>query len=145
MKQLINKFFSKSFMIFFVIGVLTTIMHLFIYNLTLEPFGVISSNTIAFILSSLFSYSMNARFAFKKEVNNTSFWLSMFAFLIKLLASNGLAFLFDKLAIYLALPQLIKFIPIPVTCIIFPIQYLIFNQIFIIAKNKSLENKKIKK
>ena len=145
MKQLFNRFFTKSFMIFFVIGVLTTLIHLFIYNLALEPFDVISANTIAFILSSLFSYSMNARFAFKKEVNNTSFWLSMFAFLIKLLASNGLTFLFDKLANYLALPQLIKLIPIPVTCIIFPIQYIIFHYIFIISKNKTLTKKEIKK
>lgn len=145
MKQIFKNFFTQSFLIFFVIGVITTLIHLLIYNLTLEPFDVIPANTIAFILSSLFSYSMNARFAFKKEINNTSFWLSMFAFLIKLLASNGLTFLFDKLAIFLALPQLIKFIPIPVTCIIFPIQYIIFHHIFIVSKNKSMKKKDIKK
>lgn len=138
MKRIFSKFLTKSFLVFFIVGVLTTLIHLAIYNLAYVDMGVVLANTIAFILSSLFSYFTNARFSFGKKMNNTSFWLSMLTFLIKLFASNGLTFLFEKLFIAIDMENLIKLIPIPVTCILFPVQYLVFNKIFTSSNNKDI-------
>lgn len=139
MKNLFKQFLTKSFIVFFIIGVLTTLIHLFIYNITFEKIGVLTANTIAFIVSSLFSYLTNARFSFGKKTNHTSFWLSMFTFLLKLLASNGLTLMFEKILISLDWSHLIKLIPIPVTCILFPIQFIVFHYIFKISKNRNIE------
>ncbi|WP_313108227.1 GtrA family protein [Atlantibacter sp.] len=59
-----------NFKIYTLIGILNTVIHWFIF-FTLHSFGYLqsTSNTIAFIISASFSYFMNSRFNFKKEMN----------------------------------------------------------------------------
>ena len=129
--NIINKRFNN-------IGVINTLIHLLIYNLViilfktdaLENFIEVIANTIAFIVASLFSYMANAYFTFKKKTSNYSFWFSMLSFLIKLILSDLLVILFKFILIKLSLESLIFLIPIPVTCILLPLQYIVFKYIF---------------
>jgi len=139
MKKLINKIFNRTFITFCIIGGLNTLVHLIIYNALLNIYHIIIVNTIAFIVASLFSYWANARFTYKTKMNNTSFWLSMLTFAVKLILNNALVILFEFIFKEFNLEFLIPFIPIPVTLIILPLQFLVFNKIFI-PKNKEKHN-----
>lgn len=58
--------------------------------------------------------------------------LGMLTFIAKLFLSNALTIAFEWLLLnYLSKPEFIKYIPIPVTLIILPFQFLVFNRIFI--------------
>src|SRR5690606_3527195 len=67
----------------------------------------------------------------KSEIKKKTFFLAMLVFVLKLLLNDGLEFglsyLFEKV---LNLLQLIKFIPIFITALILPFQFLVFNKIF---------------
>ncbi|HHU55983.1 MAG TPA: hypothetical protein GXZ48_04770 [Acholeplasmataceae bacterium] len=134
----LSNIINKRFITFCIIGVINTLIHLLIYNLViilfktdaLENFIEVIANTIAFIVASLFSYMANAYFTFKKKTSNYSFWFSMLSFLIKLILSDLLVILFKFILIKLSLESLIFLIPIPVTCILLPLQYIVFKYIF---------------
>jgi putative flippase GtrA len=129
MKKLLKLFFNRSFIIFCIIGVINTLVHLVVYNLLLK-YDIILANTVAFIIASLFSYWANSTFTYKKKMNHNSFIASMITFLFKLFLSNGLTLLFEFIFVKLGMEDFIKLIPIPVTCIILPLQFLVFNRIF---------------
>jgi len=129
MKKLIRTFCNRSFIIFCIIGIINTLVHLAIYNLLLN-YNIVLANTVAFIIASLFSYWANSTFTYKQKMNRISFVAAMVTFFIKLLLSNGLTLAFEFLFTRLSLTELIKLIPIPITCIILPLQFLVFNRIF---------------
>lgn len=60
----------NNFKLYTLIGVLNTGLHWCIFFI-LQYFGFLqsTSNTIAFIISASFSYVMNSKFNFKKEMN----------------------------------------------------------------------------
>jgi putative flippase GtrA len=136
MIKFLKTFFSRSFIIFCIIGAINTLVHLSIFNLVLRLPTVIA-NTIAFIIASIFSYWANTTFTYKIKMNHSSFIASMFTFILKLLVSNALTLGFEWLLIRNELTDLIKLIPIPVTLIILPLQFLVFNQIFKTSKVES--------
>lgn len=131
MKTLINKIFNRTFITFCIIGGLNTLVHLIIYNALLNIYHIIIVNTVAFIGASFFSYWANATFTYKTKMDNTSFWLSMLTFAIKLILSNVLVIIFKFIFKEFNLVTLIPLIPIPVTLVILPLQFLVFNRIFI--------------
>lgn len=130
MKKFLKKFLSPAFIIFCIIGVINTLVHLSVYNLLLGTHTLIA-NTVAFIVASIFSYWANSTFTYKTKMNHHSFLASMLTFLGKLLLSNLLTLGFEWLFIRMNQENLIKLIPIPVTIIILPMQFLVFNRIFI--------------
>ncbi|HEY8444606.1 MAG TPA: GtrA family protein [Bacilli bacterium] len=146
MKIIIKKFFTKSFIFFCIIGVINTLLHLLVYNFFLllfekdEIFNIFDSyqeviaNTIAFISASVFSYWANATITFKAKMNYTSFGLLMLVFIMRLILSDFLVLVFKYIFLQLDLDQFIKIIPIPVSCILIPLQFLAFNRILIPIK-----------
>lgn len=139
---ILKTFFSEKFIKFCIIGILNTIIHLIVYNLLRIEFGGTISNTIAFIIASIFSYFANSLFTYKTEIRKKTFLLAMLIFTIKLLLSDGLEYLFSYLFTKFNVVSLIKYNPIFITAIILPLQFLIFNRIFRESKYET-DNKKI--
>lgn len=135
MKKIFKLFFRRTFIVFCIIGVLNTLVHLSVYNL-LMSLGTLVANTIAFIIASLFSYWANSTFTYKTKMSNNSFIASMITFIVKLGLSDGLTLLFEYIFIRYHYQELIKLIPIPVTIILLPLQFLVFNRIFIPKKKQ---------
>lgn len=135
MKKIFKLFFRRTFIVFCIIGVLNTLVHLSVYNL-LMSLGTLVANTIAFIIASLFSYWANSTFTYKTKMSNNSFIASMITFIVKLGLSDGLTLLFEYIFIRYHYQELIKLIPVPVTIILLPLQFLVFNRIFIPKKKE---------
>ncbi|HHX79639.1 MAG TPA: hypothetical protein GX692_01040 [Acholeplasmataceae bacterium] len=129
MTNIFKTFFSRNFIIFCIIGIINTLVHLAIFNLLLAV-STLLANTVAFITASVFSYFANATFTYRSKTNHSSFIQAMLTFLAKLFLSNALTLGFEKLILHFNKPELIKYIPIPVTFIILPFQFLVFNRIF---------------
>lgn len=130
---IMKKLFSRSFLIFCIIGALNTLVHLAVFNLLIET-NTLLANSVAFIAASLFSYWANATFTYKTEMESKTFVFSLLTFFIKLLLSNALTLGFEHLFFSINQRALIKFIPIPVTLIILPLQFFAFNLIFLKKK-----------
>lgn len=93
-----TKFFTKKFLIFGLIGVINTGIHMGVYWLAfnLLKFGPFFSNTVAFITASVFSYFANAILTFKpKNKTSMQFTAVMAVFLIRLIISGLLTTGFD--------------------------------------------------
>ncbi len=135
-KKLINIFFSPSFLIFCLIGILNTLIHLAVYNLVITiPFIsiyllVIIGNTLAFITASLFSYWANATFTYKQKASKLSFSLAMLTFIIRLLLSDLIIHLFNLIIEKENWLFLRPWAPLPATALLIPLQFLVFNKIF---------------
>lgn len=128
----IKKLFTINFIKFCIIGVINTVIHLLVYN-TFKTFVIDNgtiANTLAFITASIFSYWANTKFTYKEHINKNTFILSMITFLIKLLMSNGLEWLFRYIFTSSSLEKLIPLIPIFITAILTPLQFFVFNKIF---------------
>ena len=95
MKKIIKTLFSGRFIKFCIIGVLNTIIHLIVYNLTFKITNVVIANTIAFIVASVFSYFANTKFTYNKSPEATTFILVMITFAVKLALNAGLAYGFE--------------------------------------------------
>jgi hypothetical protein len=67
-------------------------------------------------------------------MESKTFVFSLLTFFIKLLLSNALTLGFEHLFFSINQRALIKFIPIPVTLIILPLQFFAFNLIFLKKK-----------
>lgn len=130
---MIKKFLSRAFIIFCIIGTINTLVHLAVFNLLIDV-NTLFANTVAFIVASVFSYWANATFTYQTTMKHSTFVASMVTFVVKLLLSNALTLGFKWLLIYFDKKSLIKFIPIPVTLIILPLQFLVFNRIFLKKK-----------
>lgn len=131
MNKILKVFFSRALIVFCIIGVINTLVHLAVFNLLLAV-NTLLANTAAFIIASVFSYFANASFTYNTKTNHTSFIQAMLTFIAKLFLSNALTIAFEWLLLnYLSKPEFIKYIPIPVTLIILPFQFLVFNRIFI--------------
>lgn len=124
-----KKLFNRSFLIFCVIGVINTLTHLAVFNQAIG-LGTVLANTVAFIIASLFSYWANATFTYRTEMKFETFFSSMLTFLVKLLLSDALTFGFERLLFHFNREDLIPFIPIPVTAVLLPLQFFVFNYIF---------------
>ena len=93
-----TKFLTKRFLIFGIVGVVNTLIHMVVYWLMYNPLllGAFVSNTGAFVTASVFSYFANALFTFKPtNRNKTQFAFVMGVFLARLLISDGLTVAFD--------------------------------------------------
>ena len=135
-RKMFKTFFSKAFIIFCIIGVLNTLVHLGVYNAVLlvtwwsQAVMVVIGNTIAFIAASLFSYWANATFTYRQRVEKKSFILSAITFLMRLLLSDALISLFNQIIEEQGWFELLPWAPIPATMILIPLQFLVFNRIF---------------
>lgn len=131
MITIFKRLYQSRFIRFCLIGVVNTIIHLVIYNLLLNEIDkVVLSQIIAFIIASLFSYWANTLFTYREKMRRKTFYLSMLTFIIKLLLNAGLAKAFEMLFIWLKFISLKKIIPLFITAILLPLQFLVFNKIF---------------
>lgn len=139
MNKLIKPFLSSRFIKFAIIGGLNTLIHLAVYNLVLQIDNkIVLANTIAFIVASVFSYFANTKFTYNNNPEKTTFVLAMLTFIVKLGVSDALTYGFHKLILSInwQVKLLTKIIPIFVTIITLPLQFIVFNVIF---KNKKGE------
>jgi len=100
-----KNFLTKKFLIFCLVGVINTAIHMSVYyafyNKVLIPvlstgWSSFISNTIAFVSASIFSYFANAFFTFKpKNKTAMQFTAVMTVFLARLLISDLLTTGFD--------------------------------------------------
>jgi len=118
-----TKFLTKKFLSFGIIGVVNTGIHLAVYWLcynlagfrtitltfrlleiggnTATNLGAFLSNTVAFIVASVFSYFANVVFTFKPtRKSGTQFSFVMGFFVASLLVSNFLTWAFDEMIIH---------------------------------------------
>ncbi|MFA7126214.1 MAG: GtrA family protein [Bacilli bacterium] len=134
--KMFKTFFSKAFIVFCIVGVLNTLVHLGAYNAVLAipgfPQGVlvVIGNTLAFILASLFSYWANATFTYRQKVGKVSFALSVATFIARLVLSDILIWIFNWIIVKEGWDFLLPWAPIPATMILIPLQFLVFNRIF---------------
>ncbi len=136
-RKMFKTFFSKAFIIFCIIGVLNTLVHLGVYNAVLlvtwwpQEVMVVIGNTLAFIIASLFSYWANATFTYRQRVGKKSFVLSAVTFVMRLVLSDILISIFNWIIVKEEWDALLPWAPIPATMILIPLQFLVFNRIFI--------------
>ncbi|MGD9605381.1 MAG: GtrA family protein [Bacilli bacterium] len=138
MINLLKKFLTKNFIVFCIIGIINTLIHWGVYLLIFN-YSILIANTVAFIIASLFSYWANATFTYREKTTSKTFLLSSLTFLAKLGLSDGLAYLFEIWFKSMNWTLLLKIIPIFVTMILLPMQFLVFNRIF--ANPKTMESK----
>jgi len=134
-----TKFLTKKFLIFGLIGVINTGIHLLVYNLGYLTFalGPFLSNTLAFITASVFSYFANAIFTFKPTSRNTmQFSAVMVVYLARLLTSNLLTWGFDFgiqnwLGVdYLMHPWAVNIAPFLASALLIPLAYFALEYVF---------------
>ncbi|MBP5342542.1 GtrA family protein [bacterium] len=114
-----EKFFTKNFLIFCVIGVINTVINFAVMKGMIYIFDISSttdistkdagimyyismgtSTLLAFLIASLFSYFANARFTYNERNNDTKTFLEAFlAFILRFV----LTYLFTLLIWYLAM------------------------------------------
>lgn len=129
-KKIKDNFLTKEFITFFIIGAVTTIVHLIFYNLGLIiDVAVLPSMIIAFILASIFNYFVNLKFTFTKKGNHKTMFLASLMFLFKLFLNMLFTLVFEYLIKIIGYEPLIKLLPIFVAASILPIQYLLFSKI----------------
>ncbi len=138
MINFIKKFLTRNFIVFCIIGVFNTLIHWGVYLLIYKQ-SILLANTIAFVVASLFSYWANAKFTYREKTTSRTFVLSFFTFLVKLGLSDGLAYLFELWFNHMGWTVLLKIIPLFITVILLPMQFLVFNKIFVSKKNSPNE------
>lgn len=143
-RKMFKTFFTKAFIIFCIIGVLNTLVHLGVYNAVINIPGftqevlVVTGNTLAFIIASIFSYWANATFTYRQKVGKVSFFLSAITFVARLVLSDILIWIFNWIIVKEGWDFMLPWAPIPATMILIPLQFLVFNRIF---KAHSIETK----
>ncbi|MGD9909488.1 MAG: GtrA family protein [Candidatus Izemoplasmatales bacterium] len=135
----VKNFLTKKFLTFGIIGVLNTVIDLAVYQLFFHVIhaGVFWSNTVAFIVASVFSYFMNAIITFKpKNRNATQFSVIMAVYFVRLMTSNGLALLFNYMMVsllhanYDLHPYLSAVAPFMASALLIPIAYFALDFVF---------------
>lgn len=143
-----TKFLTTKFLIFGIIGVVNTGIHLLAYSLFYNFIETASpqlgpaifagtSNTVAFVAASVFSYFANALFTFKpKNRNSMQFTLVMLVFLARWGISTVLTIGFDFLAIewlglnYDLIPWAKLIAPFFASALLIPIAYFALGWVF---------------
>jgi putative flippase GtrA len=134
---------TRKFLTFGVIGILNTFIHLLVYSLiynentTSFVGSAFFSNSIAFIVASIFSYFANAYFTFKPKNKSTmQFSIVILVFLSRLLVSSLLAELFDFMVInwvgidYAVYPIAKSIAPFFASALLIPIAYFALDIVF---------------
>jgi putative flippase GtrA len=152
-----DKFLTKKFLSFGIIGIVNTGMHMLAYWICYDlvnlgtlalGWGAFVSNTVAFLVASIFSYFANVIFTFKPTATSTKqFSVVMLIFLIRLLLSNLLTSVFDIIVIdwfhadYSVNPWMTIIAPFFASALLFPIAYLILEYVFKKTDCKKTETK----
>lgn len=139
MKQLINNI-KKYALKFSIIGVLNTVIHMVVYNLLIGTLTVVLSQIIAFVVASIFSYFANAKVTYNKEAEMRTFSLVVLVFGVRLILNALLAYGFEQALIFIQFEQFIPLIPIMITAVLLPLQFITFNIIFDVHKQEVMED-----
>ncbi len=139
MQKLIDNI-KKYFLKFVIVGGLNTAIHMIVYNIVLIGFGVVFSNAVAFIIASIFSYYMNVNFTYQQQANSKTFTWAMITFAVKFGLNAILAYVFEQVLITFNFESLNPIIPIFITAVLLPIQFIVFNVIFGVNKEEELVN-----
>lgn len=143
-----KNFLTKKFLTFGFIGVLNTVISLSVYYVFYRSFqlGAGLSNTIGFIVASVFSYFANAFFTFKpKNKSTTQFSIVMIVFVVRLLISDLLTILFNYIMLqgfhadYDAHKYLTIVAPFFASALLIPIAYFALDLVF---KKTDVQNSK---
>lgn len=150
-------FLTKKFLMFGIIGIANTGIHMLIYWIIYDLFnlgaleqgwGAFLSNTAAFLLASLFSYFANVIFTFKPITTSAKqFAIVLTVFLMRMLISNLLASGFDILILnwfhadYDLYPWMTIIAPFVASVLLFPLAYFVLKYVFQKNDQKKIESK----
>ncbi|QWB99987.1 GtrA family protein [Mycoplasmatota bacterium] len=154
-----NNFLTKKFIIFGLIGVVNTLIHMLVYGLVynliynhstlMSSFIAFNANAVAFIVASVFSYFANAYLTFKPKHKSTMQFSAVFiVFLTRWIISSLLAAGFDFIVVewinidYLIYPIAKYIAPFFASALLIPLAYLALNIVF--KKTSDLKESKTK-
>ncbi len=131
-KRLIQTFLSKEFLIFVIIGVCVTGIHILFYGWFNTMMHHALSNLLAFIIASIFSYLANTFITYKSKVYYSNFIAAVIVYTVKLLLNSILELGFNELFVVLHVGTNYSniLVPIMITAVITPLQFLVFNKMF---------------
>jgi putative flippase GtrA len=130
--KIVKTFLSKEFITFAVIGVVITGIHIFFYAIFNTITHHALSNLLAFIIASFFSYISNTFITYKSRLYYANTLIAVLVYTIKLILNSGLEFVFKDLSMALSIPLQYSnvLIPVMITAVITPLQFLVFNKMF---------------
>lgn len=131
----VNKFFTKKFIIFGIIGIINTVIHNVIYFIAT---GLITNanyylwTAISFTIATICSYFMNSYFTFKEEKFNFNGFIKMFiVFTFKLFLTLLIQYGFaELLELIFKTANYERFAAIPAQLIMIPISFLVLDKLF---------------
>lgn len=131
-KRLINTFLSKEFITFVIIGACITVVHIIFYGWFNTSMHHSLSNLLAFIIASIFSYLANTFITYKSRIYRSNFIAAVIVYTVKLLLNGVLELGFNELLIALSVATFYSniLIPVMITAVITPLQFLVFNKMY---------------
>ena len=124
---------------FSIIGVLNTLIHLAIFAVITQFASVVVAQVVAFIIASVFSYFANTRVTYQQEAEVKTFTWVVVVYVVRLGLNALLAYAFEQVLISLSLSQFELLIPIMITAVLLPLQFIAFNVIFGVNKAQTVE------
>jgi putative flippase GtrA len=131
-KRLIKTFLTKEFITFVIIGACITIVHIIFYAIFNTMMHHSLSNLFAFIIASFFSYLANTFITYKSRIYRSNFIAAIVVYTVKLLLNGVLELGFNEmfLAFSVATAYSNVLIPVMITAVITPLQFLVFNKMY---------------
>ena len=131
-KRLLHTFLSKEFVLFVIIGIAITGVHILFYGWFNSMMHHSLSNLLAFIIASIFSYVANTFITYRSRIQYSNFIAAVIVYAIKLLLNSILEFGFNGLLVFLSVSELFLniLVPILITAVITPLQFLVFNKMY---------------
>lgn len=119
-------------MLFVIIGISITGVHILFYGWFNGMMHHSLSNLLAFIIASIFSYVANTFITYRSRIQYSNFIAAVIVYTIKLLLNGVLELGFNGLLVSLNVPELYLniFVPILITAVITPLQFLVFNKMY---------------
>lgn len=123
-KNLLNKFLSKEFIRFCLVGFLATAINYGVYYLCLLFFSPTVAYSIGYAVSFVFNFCLSAKFTFRKAATIRK----GIGFALSHLVNWGLQVLCLNLFISVGIGK--ELAPIPVYCICVPVNFLLVRFVF---------------
>ena len=124
LKQLLSSTLTKEFVRFAIVGVVATGIHYGVYLLLLRWMKVNVAYSFGYVISLCCNLLLTSFFTFRERIT----WKKTVGFFFFLGVNYVLHILFLNLFLYLGIPE--QWAPIPVYCIVIPINFILVRTAF---------------
>ena len=124
LKQLLSSTLTKEFVRFAIVGVVATGIHYGVYLLLLRWMKVNVAYSFGYVISLCCNLLLTSFFTFRERIT----WKKTVGFLASHGVNYVLHILFLNLFLYLGIPE--QWAPIPVYCIVIPINFILVRTAF---------------